>query len=129
MAKTTVTDAMAARLVANFSSAPILGLNADMTHPDDGSSWVRLEFPFAENVRTTLGSTYRERGTARIVVATAIASGLSTSMSLCEEIAAIFRGHISGGLECEAPTIREGIDDGSYFIASVMIPYRFEYAD
>lgn len=129
MAKKTITDAVASRLAANFALATILDLNDDMLPPDGNIPWVRLEFVTAENMQTTLRTRYREMGAFRIVVATEVMSGLSKSMTWCETIATIFRNQYFEGVYCKTPTIREGIHDGSYFIASVIVPYRYEYSD
>lgn len=129
MAKKVVTDAVAARLAANWTTTPILALNETTQAPADGGPWVRLEFPVANGVQTTLGRAYRETGAFRIVVATEIMSGLAKSMTYCEQIATIFRNQKFDGVVCLTPTIREGVDDGSYFIASVVVPFRYEYSD
>lgn len=129
MAKKAVTDAVAARLATNWSETPILALNAATQTPADGGPWVRLEFPVANGTQTTLGRSYRETGAFRIAVATQILSGLDRSMLYCEQIAAVFRNQKFDGVECKTPTIREGVDDGSYFMASVVIPYVFRYSD
>jgi len=127
MAKQAVRTAVAARLAANFTLAPILVLNIDEQTPTDGSPWVRIEFPVSQNVMAALSNYNRETGSFRIVVATEIMSGVDKSETWCESIAAIFNRQNFGGVSCYAPTIREGIDDGSYFIASVIVPYRYEY--
>lgn len=130
MAKKAAADAIRARLAANFTLAPILGLNETTQTPADGLPWVRITFPVASDIRTALGKNYRENGAARIVVATQIGDGLETSNAWCEAIATIFRDQKFDGVDCYAPpAIREGIDDGSYFIASVIVPYRYDYND
>lgn len=129
MAKKIVTDAVLARLQANWSTAPILALNETAQTPADGSGWVRLEFPVANGKQTTLGRTYLETGAFRIAVATEIGSGLAKSNDYAEQIATIFRNQKFSGVESLTPTIREGIDDGSYFIAAVIVPFRYEYRD
>ena len=130
MAKKIAADAIRARLAANWTASVILGLNSTTQTPADGSPWVRITFPVASDIRTALGKNYRESGSARIVVATQIGDGLETSNSWCEQIATIFRGQKFDGVDCYAPpSIREGIDDGSYFIASVIVPYRYDYSD
>lgn len=129
MAKQAVTDAVRDRLVANFTLAPLLKLNETTVTPADGSSYVRLEFPVANDRQVTLGREYREEGAFRISVVTEIGSGVTKSMTWCEQIATIFRNQKFSGVDCRTPTIREGMDDGSYFIASVIVPYRFEYSD
>jgi hypothetical protein len=127
MAKQAVRNAVAARLTANFTLAPILILNQDQTYPSDNSPWVRLEFPVSQNEMAALSSFNRETGSFRIVVATEIVSGVDKSETWCEAIATIFARQNFGGVACYAPTIREGIDDGVYFLASVIVPYRYEY--
>jgi hypothetical protein len=129
MAKKAVTEAVAARLAANWTTTAILQLNVDMEPPADGSPWVRLQFPVSNDIQTVLGRGYRATGAFRIVVATGIAEGISDSMTYCEQIATIFRNQRFDGVECLTPTIGEGIDDGNYFIATVIVPFRYEYAD
>lgn len=129
MAKQAVVDAVRARLSANFTSCAILSLNQDVLPPADGSPWVRLEFPVASNTQTILGRRYRESGAFRVVIATEILSGETKSLTYCEEIATIFRNQKFNDVDCRTPTIREGLDDGSYFIASVIVPYTHDYDD
>ncbi|MFO1126372.1 MAG: phage tail terminator-like protein [Methylocystis sp.] len=130
MAKKAVVDAIIARLKTNFTLAPVLDRNVTTQTPADGGPWVRIEFPVANDLRTALGLNWRETGSARIVIASPIGDGIDTSNSWCEQIATIFRGQKFSGVDCyQPPSIREGIDDGSYFIAAVIVPYRFEYAD
>lgn len=131
MAKKAASDAIRARLAANWTSSVILGLNSTTQTPADGSSWVRVTFPVANNSKMTLGRNYRESASALITVATQISDGLDTSNAWCESIAAIYRGQQFDGVDCafDAPSIREGVDNGSYFIASVIVPYRFFYSD
>ncbi len=127
MAKKDLTDAVAARLAANWLSTPILDLNDDMQTPDIGG-WVQLQFPVSsENRKANLHGRFREDGAFRIVVSTEIKSGLASSMTACETIAAIFRDVSFSGVQCWVPSIREGVDDGAYFVASVVVPYTYHY--
>lgn len=129
MAKKVVTDAVFARLQANWSTTPILALNETTQTPGDGSAWVQLQFIVANGRQTTLGRTYLETGAFRITIATEIGSGLSKSNDYAEQIATIFRNQKFSGVESLTPTIREGIDEGSYFIAAVIVPFQYEYRD
>lgn len=129
MSKKAVTDAVAARLAANWPTTPILSKNTALSAPADGGPWVRLEFPVTNDIQTILGRGYRSSGAFRIVVATEIASGLSKSNTWCEAIAAVFRNHRFDNVDCGTPSIREGIDDGNYFLASVIVPYFYDYTD
>lgn len=129
MAKSAVKTAVAARLAANFNLGPVLYLNEDMLPPSDGSAWVRIEYPVAENIVTTLGRGFREEGFFRVVVATEILSGTAKSTAWCEAIETIFRKQVFDGVNTMAPTIREGVDDGAYLIAFVIVRYRYEYSD
>lgn len=107
----------------------ILRLNETTQTPLDGGSWLRLEFPVANDTQTILGRGYRETGAFRVAVATEIGSGLAKSNTWCEQVADIFRNQKFDGVDCRTPTTREGIDDGSYFIAAVIVPFRYEYRD
>lgn len=129
MAKKAVRDAVAARLAANFTLAPILIVNQDMLAPVDESPWVRLEFPVSTNELASVKGDCRETGSFRVVVATEVLSGIDKSLTWCEAISSIFRRQYFSGVFCYAPTIREGRDEGAYFIASVIVPYRYEYND
>lgn len=129
MAKQAAVDAIIARLKTNFTLAPVLDRNAGTQTPADGSAWVRVEFPVANNRPQALDREYREDGGFRIVVATALGEGVDVSNAWCEQIATIFRGQKFDGVQCWAPTIREGVDDGSWFIATVVVPYWFSYSD
>jgi hypothetical protein len=129
MATKSAKDAIRARLSANWTNSVILGVNHDMEPPTDGSPWVRVTFPVANDDKLTLGPRYRDGASAFIAVATEIAIGIDKSEEWCEAIAAIFRGQKFDGVDCafDAPTINEGHDEGSYWIASVVVPYRYFY--
>ncbi len=129
MAKKTAVDAIVARRKANFTLAPVLDRNSTTQTPADGSAWVRIKFPVANNRLATLKNGNREDGGFRIVVATPIGDGLEVSNTWCEQIAAIFSRQKFNGVQCWAPTIREGVDNGSWFIATVVVPYYFPYTD
>lgn len=127
MAKKALREAIEARFNWAFSDATILKLNEDAESVD--LPWVRIDFPVAENSQTSLGATYREDGSFRIVVATPILSGVAGSMELCESVAAVFRNQLFDNVDCAVPTIKEGIDEGAFFLASVIVPYVYYYAD
>jgi hypothetical protein len=139
MAKKAAVDAVIARLkenwvfsevIDNFNFSPkatILDRNAVMQPPADNSPWVRVEFPVTTNRQAALGRRYREDGGFRIVVATPIADGIDTSNEWCEQIAALFINENFDDVQCWTPTIREGVDEGSYLIATVVVPYTHHY--
>jgi len=127
MAHPSVTTAVNARLAANWNLTRILKLNEETQTPGEGSPWVRVEFPVSRNSKPILGRYGRESGGFRIAVATEIGSGLTKSNDYCEQIAAIFNDITFAGVECRDASINEGRDDGSYFIASVIVPYFFNY--
>lgn len=131
MARKTAADAIRARLASNWSNSVILGVNSDMQTPTDGSPWVRVSFPVASDRKLTLGASYKDDSSAFIAVATELAIGIDKSEEWCEEIASIYRGQKFDGVDCEfaAPTINQGHDEGSYWIASVVVPYRYFYSD
>jgi hypothetical protein len=129
MAKKAAVDAIISRLKAEWTQSPVLDRNTDMQPSADGSSYVRIEFPAAANRPTTLSGDHREDGGFRVVVATQIAGGIAQSAEWCEEIATIFRGQKFDDVQCWTPTIREGVDQGNYFEAYVVVPYYFPYQD
>jgi hypothetical protein len=129
MSKKAAVDAILARLAANWTTSAILPLNEGTETPGDYAPWVRVQFPVTNNNKVALGPTFREDAAFRVVVATEIGSGLAKSNLWCEQIAAIFRGQKFDGVQCWAPTIREGVDEGNYFIAAVIVPFQFFYSD
>ncbi len=129
MAKKAAVDAIIARLKANWALSEIIDVNATTQTPADLSPWIRIEFPIASNRQVVLGRGYREDGGFRIVVATALGEGIGKSNDWCEQIATIFRNRKFDGVQCLAPSIREGIDEDMYFIAAVTVPFYFYYTD
>jgi hypothetical protein len=128
MAKKAVTDAVVAKLAAEFTLGTVLDRNIDLQTPDDGSAFVRVEFPVSQNSQAALHTRYRETGAFRVVVATEIGAGITKSQTWCEAIEAIFRNQKFSDVYCMAPSIRDGIDEGVYFVAAVIVPYRYEYS-
>jgi hypothetical protein len=128
MAKKALEDAVRARLAAYFSTVAILDVNDDVLPPAAGSGWVRVEFPVANSAPTSLNHTNSEVGSFRIVVAAEVLSGAATSLTNCEEVAAIFSRQRFDGVTCFVPSIGDGRDDGSFYKRSVIVPYRYEYA-
>lgn len=128
MAKQAVEDAVRARLVANFTATTILTSNQDVLPPAAGSSWVRVEFPVANSSPTSYASSDAEIGSFRIVVGSEMLSGPDQSLGYCETIAAIFARQRFSGITCFTPSVSDGRDDGIFFMRSVIVPYRYDYA-
>ncbi len=129
MAHQSVEAAVIARLAANWTMTPIIAGNEALQTPADGSSFVFIEFPVANDRPAALSKVHREDGAFRIVVSTEIGSGRAKSSDWANLIAAIFRNQHFDGVRCYTPSVSGGRDAGNYFQRTVIVPYFFPYSD
>lgn len=131
MASRHVEDAVQAYLTANWTTAPVLTENSEGETPADGSAFVRLQFPIAEVTRWAVDRRhYREEGGFRLLIA--IQRGMGTGLARVwgEELAALFRDRKFDGVETKVPSepfTDEQSDQGNYFLASMVVPYTYNF--
>lgn len=100
--------------------------------PQDASPYLAVQFPIANERRTTFSGTYVEEGAARVVILAERGSGTDWSLERGEEIARLFRSLKKNGVEFLTPTsplMNDDNDDGNYFRTSVIVPYQYHFED
>jgi hypothetical protein len=122
------------RLEANWNIADgvILGSNEVMTAPSDGSPFLIIQYPVANNTRPMLKTKRFEEGAARIIYNAQVSSGLPGPLAKADAIANAFRGDrlIISGVEIfepSPPIINDNNEDGNYFELAVIVPYRYQF--
>jgi hypothetical protein len=122
------------RLEANWNIADgvILGSNEVMTAPSDGSPFLIIQYPVANNTRPMLKTKRFEEGAARIVYNAKVSSGLPGPLAKADTIAAAFRGDrlVVSGVEIfepSPPIINDNNEDGNYFELAIIVPYRYQF--
>lgn len=140
MASKAVVDAVEARLGTSWASAdgntlPVLGLNSSDQRPADGSAFIEITYPVANEEWLTVGApgsnTFREEGAFRIIVNEERTRGMARAQGWIDELRALFRGVqlLSGYMQCfSAPpaVINDDNDLGNYFQFSFSVPYTYQ---
>jgi hypothetical protein len=131
MPRKAVVDAVEARLGATWSGLPVWGANNQGEPPGDGSEFVMVQYPVAETRRMSLGTRrYREEGAIRFVIHAQRGFGAGRALTLADDIAELFRDVTFDGVETRRPSsmpIGNDNDRGNYFVASVTVPYAFDF--
>lgn len=134
MPSAAVETAFRTRLASNWDTADgvILGANGVTTPPADGSAFLLIQYPVATGLRPFMRTKRYEEGAARIIFNVPSGEGLSTFLTLADDIAAIFRGDhlIIDGVEVFEPSppfINDNSEDGNYYELAVIVPYRYQF--
>lgn len=140
MASKLVMDAVEARLAANWPNAPAIVLpNQASLVPADGSAFLTLEYPIANEDQISVGSpganVFRETGAFRLTLSTPIGVGRvdpATSQDMVgwmDALREVFRGQTFSGVKTWAPSsvaTNDKSDDGAYYELSFAVPYYFD---
>jgi hypothetical protein len=133
MAAKAVVDAVEARLAANWSACPVVGLFG--VRPDDGASFVTTQYPVANAEAITIGApgnnVHREAGAIRFVLSVSrqLADPVAQGLQWADDLGTLFRSKVFGGIETfspGSPAIDDRTDDGIYLVMSFVVPYRFD---
>ncbi len=137
MPSAAVEAAFRARLEANWNIADgvILGSNDVFETPADGSPFVIIQYPIAQNNRPVLTRRRFEEGAARIIYNAQANAGLEGPLAKADAIAAAFRGDrlkIGSALNVEIfepspPIINDDNEEGNYVEFAVIVPYRYQF--
>ncbi len=132
MASKYVEDAISAYLASNWSTTPILTENEQAEAPEDGSSFIILQFPAANIRRLSTGTRhYREEGGFRILINVPRGEGTATIRSYGQTLATLFRDVRISGVNCRAPSepyTDDESDRGNYFTGALVVPFDTSYA-
>lgn len=131
MASAAVFNAVRTRLDANWSTTPVVYPNEVFTTPADGSAFVQVEFPVADEQQISIGApgnnVFRDVGTIRLVINIAKGQGLTVANAYAGTLGSLFRGKDFDNVITYAPTppVYLGVD-GDYAAVSVAVPYYFD---
>ena len=133
MAHINVVQAVDKRLAEEWHEIPVVGQNVVGEAPQDGSEYILIQYPASTTERVAVGQGhYRESGGIRFVLHLIAGSGTARANQLAHELAKLFRYVRFDGVETEAPTspfYDDSNDVGGYFLATVVVPYHYQFSD
>lgn len=128
-----VDTAFKARIAANFTTIPTIGVNNVSEPPSDGTSFIVLQYPVVNGEKPVIGRRFFEEGALRIVINVVRAYAETDGASWAATLASLFRDRSLGsGLETftpSGPIINDAIDDGDFVELAVIVPYRYQFDD
>jgi hypothetical protein len=130
MASKAVVDAVKTKLGSTFGGVPVLAINSGEETPASGDPFFVLQFPFSESSRVGLSRIYREEGGFRIVINGTRGAGEEQILDWAEDLSDLFRDQKFDGVETQvpsAPFIDDNNEEGNYFVASIVVPYTYNY--
>lgn len=134
-----VDAAFKARIAANFTTIPTVGIPVERIEPpSDGSSFMVIQYPVVNGDKPTLGRRFFEEGAARIVFN--IAKGpaeYDAQQTWIPAVASLFRDKSArdlnvAGLQTftpDGPVTNDTNDDGQFVSFSLIVPYRYQFND
>lgn len=133
MPQKAVVDAVEARLAARWSQTPVLGINLTGETPEDGGSFVQVQYPVANVSQMDLaGTLYREDGAIRLILNVQRGADVGPGLAIADDLAKLFRGRKFAGVQTFAPSspvIDDRNEEGMYFSLSLAVPYQFDFTD
>jgi hypothetical protein len=133
VARLAVKRAVEATLKAWPGCPPIQKVNEGQNLEGTGQTFIMVQYPVANNARTTHGRDFAEEGGVRIVIAMpSNEGGTDPSIELGEKLGDLFRARTIAGVEFRTPStplVHDDNDNGVYFKTSIVIPYFHQYED
>lgn len=133
MASAAVMTAVATKVAANWAHTPIIGPNLEGAVPVDGSAYLAITYPMANEDMKSQGApganVWREWGAFRIVLAVPIGIGLDVWAPRIDTLRTALRGKVFDGIttfEATPPVVGDETDDGAYFEVSTSVAYKFD---
>ena len=132
MASKTVIDAVKARLAADWTLCEVIVDNVTAQGPADGSTYLALQFPVANEQQITIGApghnVFREEGAFRLVLSVRTGDPLDLALDWLDQLRAIFRGKQFAGVTTYAPSPSVQGDSeyagGTRVLLSSAVPYH-----
>lgn len=133
-----VDAAFKARIAANFTTIPTIGIPPERTEPpSDGSAFIVIQYPVVNGEKPVLGRRFFEEGAARIVFN--IPRGpaeYDAQQTWIPTVASLFRDRRDelnvSGLQTftpDGPITNDTNDDGNFVSYSLIVPYRYQFND
>jgi hypothetical protein len=130
MPSAAVDAAFKAKLAAEWTSSPVVGVNGVTDPPKDENAFLVIQYPVVNGEKPVLGGKYFEEGAARLVLNVKSGIGLAEGLTRADTLAALFRSQKFSGVETfapSAPIVNDSNDDGNWFELSVIVPYRYQF--
>lgn len=128
-----VVDAVEARLGGSYwtsidgTAVPVFGINTVGQTPIDGSPYLEVQYPIADENQITVGApgsnVFREDGSIRFVLNVQRGLGIEQGLAWIEEIRALFRGKQFSGVNVwgvSSPVIDKTNDAGNYWMLAIV---------
>lgn len=133
MASAAVMTAMAARAATYWTATPIYAANNQTTRPADGSGYLYIEYPIADEEIGSIGdpgnNLYREEGVVRFVLMVPEKADITYWAGQIDTFRANFRGKRFGtdsAIRTAAPSpITEPMKYGNYVEIATAVPYWY----
>lgn len=132
MASAAVIAAVEARVEANWAGQ-YFGLNTTGDPPTDGTPFLTIQYPVANEEHITLGQVgqrrFRETGGIRFVYSVPRGSGVATWQATLEALLSTFRAAQFDGVTCETvtpPVFDDSNDNGNYDVLRAVVLYYFD---
>ncbi len=131
-----VDAAFKARIAANFTTIPTIGVSGRTEPPSDGSSFVVLQYPVVNGEKPSIGRRFFEDGAARIVFNVQKGPAeYDAQQTWIPAVAALFRDKSASDLNVagmqtftpDGPITNDTNDDGNFVSFSLIVPYRYQY--
>lgn len=135
-----VVDAVEARLGATWTSldgtlVPVFGINVIGDTPSDGSPFLEVQYPVANESQLTIGQPgggdiYREDGGVRFVLSIRRGLGIAQGLVWIDELRSLFREQVFGGVNSWAasPAVIDNSNDaGNYWTLAFVVLYNFDF--
>lgn len=134
MASKPVVDAVEARLAANWTTTPIIGVNTLGEPPADGSAFLTVQYPVANESHIGMAGvgnrTFREDGAFRLVLSVPRGVGRALGLTWCETLRSLFRVQQFSGVTARIPSPpveNDSNDKGKYWVLSFVVTYWFDF--
>lgn len=134
MARKAVMDKVTAIMAAQWSHCPVYGPNTTTETPQDGSSFIIVQYPYARAQQMSFGdpgnNNWRDEGAFRFVIHVPWGEGIDEGSAWADELAAMFRGRDFAVFKTWAPSAPATDDRNSaanYYVLSIAVPYWHDY--
>lgn len=128
-----VDAAFKARILANFTTIPFIGVNGVTEPPTDGSSFGVIQYPVVNGEKPGIGRRFFEEGGARIVINAVRNIADADGMTWVATVKSLFNNrNLGGGIETftpDGPITNDAIDDADFVELAVIVPYRYQFDD
>lgn len=133
-----VDTAFKARIAANFTTIPTIGIPPERTEPPNGSSFIVIQYPVVNGLKPVIGRRFFEEGAARIVFnVTKGPAEYDAQQTWMPAIASLFRDKSAKDLNVpglqtftpDGPITNDTNDDGDFVSYSLIVPYRYQFND